>query len=91
MTPRGRGKAARQVIQTVCCETGTAKSKHWITIVIAQEAHPKGSQAVVWRLITNRLVGDFLAACELINWYRKRWLIETFLTFLRRGVRLKIA
>ncbi|MBL0231745.1 MAG: IS4 family transposase [Moraxellaceae bacterium] len=62
-TPRGRGKAARQVIQTVYAKRVQLKSKHWITIVIAQEAHPpKGSQAVVWRLITNRLVGDFLAA-----------------------------
>jgi hypothetical protein len=89
-TPRGRGKAARQVIQTVYAKRVQLKSKHWITIVIAQEAHPpKGSQAVVWRLITNRLVGDFLAACELINWYRKRWLIETFFNILKTGCQIE--
>ena len=34
-------------------------------------------------------MGDFLAACELINWYRKRWLIETFFNILKTGCQIE--
>ncbi len=88
--PRGRGKPPRKVIQNVYAKRVQLKSKCWVTIIIAQETNPPaGSTAVVWRLLTNRLVKNLDDASELIDWYRKRWQIETLFNILKTGCKIE--
>ena len=55
--------------------------RKFTTAVLARkEEPPAGVEAVEWRLLTNR--ADTLeAVVELIEWYRRRWLIEIFFRF----------
>lgn len=88
--PRGRGKAKRAVIQTIYAKRVQLKTGQSLTIIIAQElSPPKDSPAVVWRLISNRIVNSLESASELIDWYRKRWLIETLFNIFKTGCRME--
>lgn len=88
--PRQQGKKSRQVFQEVKVlrYTLTRKGKPPIamTLVQAKEINPpKGSQPIVWRLLTNRQITTANQACELIDWYRCRWEIEMFFDVLKIG------
>ena len=88
--PRGRGKAARTVHQTIYTRSVRLKSGHQVSILIAKELNPPvGSQSITWRLITNRGITSLEQASELIDWYRKRWLIETLFNILKTGCRIE--
>ena len=90
MIPRGRGKASRKVTQTIYSKRVQLKSGYWVSIIIAKEdAPPKGSTAVVWRLLTNHIVKDLDQASELIEWYRKRWQIEVLFNIFKTGCRIE--
>lgn len=88
--PRGRGKAKRAVIQTIYAKRVQLKTGQSLTIIIAQElSPPKDSPAVVWRFISNRIVNSLESASELVDWYRKRWLIETLFNIFKTGCRME--
>jgi hypothetical protein len=88
--PRGRGKPTRKVIQQIYSQRVQLKSGCTVTILIAKEnTPPAGSQAVVWRLITNRTIKDLDEAAELIDWYRKRWQIELLFNVFKTGCRIE--
>ena len=66
------------------------KTGQSLTIIIAQELNPpKDTTPVVWRLISNRVVSNLESACELIDWYRQRWLIETLFNIFKTGCRME--
>lgn len=44
---------------------------------------------MVWRLLTNRQATTLAEALELIDWYRRRWLIEVFFHILKSGCRVE--
>ncbi|MGH8291672.1 MAG: IS4 family transposase [Steroidobacteraceae bacterium] len=48
-------------------------------------APPEGQEAVSWVLLTDLPVADFASACEKIDWYGKRWGIETWHKVLKSG------
>ena len=51
-----------------------------VTAMLAREEQPPvGQPAIEWRLLTNRTVETLEQVGELIDWYRRRWLIEIFL------------
>jgi hypothetical protein len=88
--PRKPGEKARQVFQevNVLRYTLSRKNKPPIAISLVQSKElnpPKGSQPIVWRLLTNRQVTTANQACELIDWYRCRWEIEMFFDVLKTG------
>lgn len=92
--PRGRGRRARKVTQEIrakrigLCDGqgGTLE----VTCVFARElTAPPGSQAVMWRLLTNRTVDTLAQATELIDWYRARWEIEMFFLILKEGCKVE--
>jgi hypothetical protein len=92
--PRGRGRRARKVTQEIRVKRvglsdgqgGTLE----VTCVFAREmAAPAGSQAVMWRLLTNRTVDTLEQATELIDWYRARWEIEMFFLILKEGCKVE--
>lgn len=87
---RGRGKASRTVIQTIYSKRVQLKMGEWVSIIIAKEEKPpQGSTAVVWRLLSNRTVQNLDQASELIDWYRKRWQIETLFNIFKTGCKIE--
>ena len=61
-----------------------------ITALVAREEHPPaGEKAIEWRLLTNRPATRLEAAVELIEGYRRRWLVEIFFRMLKSGCRVE--
>ena len=88
--PGGRGKPTRKVIQTAYARRVQLKSGCYVTIIIVKEEHPpKGSQAVTWRLLTNRDVKNLDDVSELVDWYRKRWQIEQLFNIFKTGCKIE--
>ncbi len=54
-----------------------------------ESAPPTGQEAVSWVLLTNLHVADFEAACEKVQWYGKRWGIETWHKVLKSGCKVE--
>jgi hypothetical protein len=58
--------------------------------VLAHEDHPpEGVEAVSWLLLTSVPVNSFQEACERIQWYSCRWLIEIYHKILKSGCRVE--
>ena len=61
-----------------------------VTAILAREEHPPtGVQAIEWRLLTNRTADTLEPVVELIEWYRRRWLVEIFFRILKSGCRVE--
>ncbi|MGH8209793.1 MAG: IS4 family transposase [Steroidobacteraceae bacterium] len=54
-----------------------------------ESAPPAGQEAISWVLLTNLLVPDFEAAAEKVQWYGKRWGIETWHKVLKSGCKVE--
>jgi hypothetical protein len=56
------------------------------TAILAREEHPPtGVQAIEWRLLTNRTADTLEQVVELIEWYRRRWLVEIVFTQMTKA------
>ena len=61
-----------------------------VTVIGATEQRPPaGMEAISWVLLTNRAVPDFESAIEKIEWYGKRWSIETWHKVLKSGCKVE--
>lgn len=88
--PGGHGRKQRDVHQKIYAKRATLASGVKVSIILAVEEHPpKGSRAVSWKLLTNRRVEDLTQAVELIEHYRKRWMIETLFNVLKNGCKVE--
>jgi len=47
-------------------------------IAATENSEPEGQAAISWVLLTNLPVSDFDCAAEKVQWYAKRWGIETW-------------
>jgi hypothetical protein len=89
------GRAARWVRQTLYAERVTLPAHGGapalaVTAMLAREEHPPaGEQALEWRPLTHRLAETLEPVVELIDWYRRRWLIEIFFRILKSGCRIE--
>lgn len=54
-----------------------------------ENAPPQGAEAVSWVLLTNLPVTDFESAREKVQWYGKRWGIETWHRVLKSGCQVE--
>lgn len=54
-----------------------------------EETPPAGTQAVSWLLLTTVAVHSFEEACERVQWYTCRWLIEVYHKVLKSGCRVE--
>lgn len=74
---------------------GAAKAWAWMepisvkVIAATEKAPPAGQEALSWVLLTNLLVPDFESAAEKIDWYAKRWGIETWHKVLKSGCKVE--
>jgi hypothetical protein len=50
---------------------------------------PAGTTAVEWMLLTTMEVRTFDQACEKLDWYTQRWMIEVFHRTLKSGCRIE--
>jgi len=88
-------RKARKVCQTLTAQRVTLPRKKGkpaleVTLMVArEETPPAGEKAIIWRLLTNRTVETLEQASEMINWYRRRWLIEIFFRVLKSGCRVE--
>jgi hypothetical protein len=61
-----------------------------VSAVLAQEqATPNGVKAIDWLLLTTVKVENFANACERLEWYRTRWIIEIYHKVLKSGCQIE--
>ena len=88
-------RPARVVRQTLYCEQVTLPARKGtptlpVTAILAREEHPPaGEKAIEWRLLSNRVAETLEAVVELIDWYRRRWLVEIFFRVWKSGCRVE--
>ncbi|MEE4377516.1 MAG: IS4 family transposase [Candidatus Competibacteraceae bacterium] len=93
--PATPARPARPVRQTLYRTAVTLPAHHdqpavTVTAILAREEHPPvGEQAIEWRLLTNRTAETLEDVAQLIDWYRKRWLIEIFFRIWKSGCRVE--
>ena len=91
----GTDRPARSVRQTLYRTVVTLPAHHGqpavtVTAILAREEQPPaGEKAIEWRLLTNRTAETLEAVVELIDGYRKRWLIEIFFRIWKSGCRVE--
>jgi Transposase DDE domain len=58
-------------------------------IELSEPNPPAGAAAVTWRLLTPHAAPDAASPWQIVDWYRKRWIIEHFLrTLKKQGLRI---
>ena len=93
--PAAPERPSRRVRQTLYLQRGTLPARKGappvsVTALLAREEHPPvGEKAIEWRLLTNRPAATLEEAVELIEWYRRRWLVEIFFRILKSGCRVE--
>jgi hypothetical protein len=93
--PAAPDRPARSVRQTLYRTVVTLPAHHGhpavtVTAILAREEQPPAGEKVIeWRLLTNRTADTLEAVVELIDWYRKRWLIEIFFRIWKSGCRVE--
>jgi hypothetical protein len=62
-----------------------------LTLVeVVEPDPPTGCEPVHWRLLTTHELADAEAAWQIVDWYRKRWIIEQFWRLLKlQGLKLE--
>lgn len=84
--------AVKFATMTVRPPIGEQKSyeHHPLQIIHAQEINPPDNRApLLWKLITNLEVNSFADAVHKLEWYARRWNIETFFKTLKTGCRIE--
>ena len=88
-------RPARLVRQTLYREVVTLPAHHGqpavtVTAILAREERPPaGEKAIEWRLLTHRTAETLEQVVELIDWYRRRWLVEIFFRIWKSGCRVE--
>lgn len=67
---------------------GLAALNVW-AVLAREEAAPAGSQPLEWLLLSTLPVDSFESACERVQWYTCRWLIEVYHKVLKSGCRVE--
>ena len=58
-------------------------------VLAREEQSPDGVDPIEWKLLTNTPTDDFEQACERVDWYACRWMVELFHRTLKSGCRLE--
>ncbi len=97
LPPRPGRKARTAQLAVRFCEVGlrppqgkSALGKIRLWAVHARERRaPTGVEPVEWMLLTTMEVRDFDQACDKLDWYAQRWMIEVFHRTLKSGCRIE--
>lgn len=73
------------------CHDRTLPKSVTLRLVQVDEVDPPaGGEPVCWRLLTTHVLTDAAAAWQVVDWYRRRWLVEQlFRTMKQQGLRLE--
>ena len=75
---------------TTRAEPGLPKTVEVTLVEAAEVDAPEGAEPILWRLLTTHLVPDAKTALRVVEWYRRRWLIEQFFrTLKQQGLQLE--
>ena len=97
VTPRPGRKARTATLSVRFCEVvldaprgkrALGKIRLWAVHARERRA-PAGIEAVEWMLLTTMEVSSFEQACEKLDWYTRRWMIEVFHRTLKTGCRIE--
>ncbi|MEI6157270.1 MAG: IS4 family transposase, partial [Atribacterota bacterium] len=61
----------------------------WAVSAREEEPPPEGAEPIEWVLLTTMPVHTFQDACERIEWYCMRWLIEVYHRTLKSGCKIE--
>ena len=71
-------------------EKGLPKSVQVSLVEVSEIGPPEGQAPVSWRLLTTHPVEDAAMAWRVVDWYRRRWIIEqVFRTLKQQGLKLE--
>jgi hypothetical protein len=90
--PQEARLAVRFATMTVCPPIGKQKKyeHQQLQIIHAAEVDPPDHRGpLLWKLITNLEVTSFEQAVHKLEWYARRWSIETFFKTLKTGCRIE--
>jgi hypothetical protein len=97
--PRRKNRRARQAELTVrFCEVTLQPPRQrpqeppvtlWAVSAEEETPPPDGSDPISWVLLTTMPVHSFHEACERIQWYCHRWLIEIYHRTLKSGCKIE--
>ncbi len=93
--PAAPDRPARRIRQTLYRERiilPVRKGKPVVTVtaILAREKDPPvGEEGIEWRLLTNRTADTLEDVVQLIDWYRRRWLVEIFFRIWKSGCRVE--
>ena len=65
-------------------EPGLPKQVTLTLIELSEPNPPAGVEAITWRLLTTHAAPDAATAWQIVDWYRKRWVIEQFFRTLKK-------
>lgn len=65
-------------------ELGLPKRITLTLIELHEPDPPEGAEALSWRLLTTHAAPDAASAWQIVDWYRRRWVIEQFFRILKR-------
>lgn len=60
----------------------------WV-VQVTEVNPPAGEKTIEWTLITNEPVRNFTAACRVIGWYERRWIVEEYHKAMKTGCRIE--
>ncbi len=59
-------------------------------VEVVERDPPAGVEPVCWRLLTTHAVDDAATAWQIVDWYRRRWIIEQLFRLMKaQGLRLE--
>jgi hypothetical protein len=58
-------------------------------ILVREDLPPAGVEAIEWLLLTTCPTPTWVEACERVEWYAARWLIEVYHKILKSGCRIE--
>lgn len=58
-------------------------------ILVREDLPPAGQDAIEWLLLTTSPTPTWVEACERVEWYAARWLIEVYHKILKSGCRIE--
>jgi hypothetical protein len=67
---------------------GLAEVPLW-AVLVREVNPPPGEKPIEWLLLTNVAVTSFAEACERVEWYTVRWVVEMFHKVLKSGCRVE--
>jgi hypothetical protein len=71
-------------------DRGLPRSVRVTLVEVIERDPPKGTEPVHWRLLTTHEVADAEAAWQIVDWYKRRWIIEQFWRLLKlQGLNLE--